>query len=84
MTPRFRTAITLPGLAGSVTDAIALARRAESAGFDDLQVRQPDLARIREAIGFTPAISLEQTILDLASELKHRPFAAQRGSTCPN
>jgi nucleoside-diphosphate-sugar epimerase len=47
-------------------------------------VRQPDLARIREAIGFTPAISLEQTILDLASELKHRPFAAQRGSTCPN
>ena len=36
MTPRFRTAITLPGLAGSVTDAIALARRAESAGFDDL------------------------------------------------
>jgi UDP-glucose 4-epimerase len=55
-----------------------------SAGFDDLQVRQPDLARIREAIGFTPAISLEQTILDLASELKHRPFAAQRESTCPN
>jgi hypothetical protein len=27
---------------------------------------------------------LEQTILDLASELKHRPFAAQRESTCPN
>lgn len=36
MPPRLRTAITLPGLAGSVTDAIALARRAESAGFDDL------------------------------------------------
>jgi UDP-glucose 4-epimerase len=49
-----------------------------SAGFDDLQVRQPDLTRIREAIGFSPAISLEQTILDLASELKARPAAPQR------
>ncbi len=34
--PRFRTAITLPGPAGTVTDTIALARRAEAAGFDDL------------------------------------------------
>jgi UDP-glucose 4-epimerase len=55
-----------------------------SAGFDDLQVRQPDLTRIREAIGFTPAISLEQTILDLATELKKRPTAPRRESTCPN
>jgi hypothetical protein len=46
-----------------------------SAGFDDLQVRQPDLTRIREAIGFAPSISLEQTILDLATELKKRPTA---------
>ena len=43
-----------------------------SAGFDDLQVRQPDLTRIRQAIGFAPAISLEQTILDLANELRSR------------
>jgi UDP-glucose 4-epimerase len=55
-----------------------------SAGFDDLQVRQPDLTRIREAIGFTPSISLEQTILDLATELKKRPTAPRRESTCPN
>jgi probable F420-dependent oxidoreductase len=34
--PRFRTAITLPGLSGNVADTIALARRAESAGYDDL------------------------------------------------
>ncbi len=55
-----------------------------SAGFDDLQVRQPDLTRIREAIGFAPSISLEQTILDLANELKKRPPAPRRESTCPN
>ena len=63
-----------------------------STGFDDLQVRQPDLTRIREAIGFAPAISLEQTILDLASELRHRSSvsqpvtqtAAKGESTCPN
>ena len=55
-----------------------------SAGFDDLQVRQPDLTRIREAIGFAPSISLEQTILDLATELKKRPTAPRRESTCPN
>jgi probable F420-dependent oxidoreductase len=36
MPPRFRTAITLPGLSGNVADTLALARRAESAGYDDL------------------------------------------------
>ena len=34
--------------------------------FDDLRVRQPDLARVREAIGFEPRIPLEQTIRDVA------------------
>ena len=30
MPPRYRTAITLPGLSGNVADTLALARRAES------------------------------------------------------
>ena len=36
-------------------------------GFDDLRAREPDLTRIREAIGFRPAIGLERTIDDLAA-----------------
>ena len=35
--------------------------------FDDLRARQPDLTRIREAIGFRPSIELEETIRDLAA-----------------
>jgi UDP-glucose 4-epimerase len=46
-----------------------------ASGFDDLLVRQPDLTRIRQAIGFRPAIALEQTILDIATELSERPEA---------
>jgi UDP-glucose 4-epimerase len=54
--------------------------QAFAAGFDDLAVRQPDLSRIREAIAFQPAISLERTILDLAEELRARePAAAGAG-----
>src|SRR5512139_1096651 len=34
--PRLRTAITLPGLSATVADTLALARQAESAGYDDL------------------------------------------------
>ena len=36
MPPRFRMAITLPGLSATVADTLALARRAEAAGYDDL------------------------------------------------
>lgn len=35
-------------------------------GFEDLRQRQPDLSRVRAAIGFTPTRSLVQTIRDLA------------------
>ena len=35
-------------------------------GLDDLRAREPDLARIREAIGFSPSIDLGTTIDDLA------------------
>ena len=37
--------------------------------FEDLRFRQPDLSRIRKAIGFDPRISIETTIDDLAREL---------------
>ncbi|MBL9031283.1 MAG: NAD-dependent epimerase/dehydratase family protein [Phycisphaerae bacterium] len=40
------------------------------AGFEDLKQRQPDLARIRAAIGFAPAIPLERTIQDVASAME--------------
>jgi UDP-glucose 4-epimerase len=49
--------------------------QAFAAGFDDLAVRQPDLTRIRAAIGFAPSIPLERTILDLADELRSRDSA---------
>lgn len=39
--------------------------------FDDLQVRQPDLTRLREAISFEPRIPLESTIRDLAAALQN-------------
>ncbi|MHC4946889.1 MAG: NAD-dependent epimerase/dehydratase family protein [Planctomycetota bacterium] len=38
--------------------------------FDDLRVRQPDLTKIRAAIGFEPRIPLERTIRDLAEEIR--------------
>jgi UDP-glucose 4-epimerase len=40
---------------------------AYAAGFEDLARRQPDLSRIREAIGFAPRVTLEQTIADIAA-----------------
>jgi UDP-glucose 4-epimerase len=39
-------------------------------GFEDLRQRQPDLTRIRAAIGFSPRIALEQTIRDVAAWLR--------------
>ena len=50
-----------------------------AAGFDDLQVRQPDLTRIREAIGFEARIPLERTIRDLAAEIAGREDARAAG-----
>lgn len=44
-----------------------------SAGFEDLRQRQPDLTRIRQAIGFAPRRSLEETIRDLAACLRPGP-----------
>jgi UDP-glucose 4-epimerase len=38
-------------------------------GFEDLRQRQPDLSRLRSAVGFEPRIALEQTIRDVAAAL---------------
>lgn len=38
-------------------------------GFEDLRHRRPDLTRVRDAVGFEPRTSLEQTIRDVAAEL---------------
>ncbi len=38
-------------------------------GFEDIRDRRPDLTRIREAIGFSPTRSLDDTILDIAASL---------------
>lgn len=43
--------------------------QAYPAGYEDLQFRRPDLARIRTAIGFEPSIPLDQTIGDIADEI---------------
>ncbi|MBY0397644.1 MAG: GDP-mannose 4,6-dehydratase [Thermoleophilia bacterium] len=44
--------------------------RAYSAGFEDLRRREPDLRRIREAVGFQSRVALEQTIRDLAAWIR--------------
>lgn len=49
-------------------------------GFDDLRRRQPDLSRIRAAIGFQPRIPLEQTIRDIAESLRQ---SQHQSSTSP-
>jgi UDP-glucose 4-epimerase len=40
-----------------------------SDGFDDLQAREPDLKRVKDAIGFEPRIGLDQTVRDLADSI---------------
>ncbi|MCC5786814.1 MAG: GDP-mannose 4,6-dehydratase [Phycisphaerales bacterium] len=39
-------------------------------GFEDLRQRRPDLSRIKNAIGYAPAIGLKQTIRDLAASMR--------------
>ena len=43
---------------------------AYESGFEDLMQRQPDLARIRDAIEFQPRIPLDETIRDLAAHIR--------------
>ena len=44
-------------------------------GFEDLEVRIPDMERARRAIGFEPGIALDQTIRDIAAYLARTPEA---------
>jgi UDP-glucose 4-epimerase len=50
-------------------------------GFEELVQRRPDLARIREAVGFEPSIPLERTIRDVAASFASVGFVntAQAG-----
>jgi UDP-glucose 4-epimerase len=43
--------------------------------FEDLRRREPDLSRVRSAVGWNAAIPLEQTILDLAASMGFDPAA---------
>lgn len=67
--------ITIGELARRVIDVLGSGSRiahepyagAYPEGFEDLRQRRPDLTRVRNAIGFSPRIPLEQTIRDIAS-----------------
>jgi UDP-glucose 4-epimerase len=50
---------------------------AYASGFEDLRQRKPDLARIRQAIGFDPSIPLERTIKDVSSWLRAQGSGAK-------
>ena len=43
-------------------------------GFEDLKLRQPNLQRIRQAIGFASTISLDTTIIDIVASLQGSLF----------
>ncbi len=47
-------------------------------GFEDLRHRRPDLTRVRAAVGFEPGIGLDQTIRDVAADLRARRAEAAR------
>jgi UDP-glucose 4-epimerase len=51
--------------------------------FDDLRRRQPDLTKIRTAIGWRSCISLEQTILDIAADLRARDAGSSEAGDAP-
>lgn len=54
-------------LGSSVEPRLVPYDQAYGPGFEDLRQRRPDLARLRQAVGFSPRIPLEQTIRDLWS-----------------
>lgn len=44
--------------------------QAYAAGFEDLRRREPCLNRVREAVGFRPRYTLEQTVRDIAAAMR--------------
>ena len=75
--------VTIEDLAGAVlrvtgsSSAINRVPHSQVFGdsFEDLAIRVPDIARIRAAIGFEPAIGLDRTIADIAAEFALHPEA---------
>ncbi len=78
ITIRALAELVIRTLGSSSTIRLVPYEQAFAAGFDDLKVRQPDLTRIRTAVGFAPSISLTDTIRDLASELQSRDGGSAR------
>jgi len=64
---------------GSAVEMVAYTD-AYPGGFEDLRHRRPDLSRIRQAIGFEPRVSLEQTIRDVADHLRAQQDAPAEGA----
>lgn len=72
--------ITMNMLAQRVVDVLGSASRlvhrpyrdVYGPGFEDLRMRQPDLARIRAEIGWNPSIPLDRTIADIAAWQRDR------------
>jgi len=65
---------------GSSSDIRCVAyEEAYRAGFEDLARRRPNLERIRSAVGFEPKVSLEQSIRDIAEQIReeNRPDGAR-------
>ncbi|MFO0963899.1 MAG: GDP-mannose 4,6-dehydratase [Phycisphaerales bacterium] len=54
--------------------------QAYGGSFEDLRVRQPDLSRIRAAIGFEARIPLERTIADVAAQVAGAAGASAGGA----
>ncbi len=55
---------------GSASEIVTIPyEQAYPSGYEDLQFRRPDLARIRAAIGFEATIPLDRTIRDIAAAI---------------
>ncbi len=64
----------------SKTRLIPYERAFNNAGFEDLRKRQPDLARLRSAIGFEQRFGLDQTIRDIAADMSGAVHPGERGA----
>lgn len=76
-------AVSVEGLARRVIEMTGSTSRIElvayedayAPGFEDLRHRRPDLSRVRKAVGFEQKFSLDQTIRDVAAEIRGNEVA---------
>ena len=69
----YELALLVKGELSSASEiSIVPYEKAYTEGFEDLQVRVPNLSRIRAAIDFNPQIKLEETIRDIAMTMSSR------------